>query len=200
MVKQLLFAMRHGETRWNAEGRFQGRSDHSLTASGRRQATENGARLKAHIESLGVEPSRILAYVSPLKRARETIETVAAELLLEEARIKIDARLAEASFGGWEGMTTLEVKARFPAERRLRKADRWNFDLHGGDSYADLARAMEAFLADLDPERPALVVSHAGNIRVMTGMLAGLARDEAMALKVPHDAVLAWDGLELIWV
>ncbi|MGN6464916.1 MAG: histidine phosphatase family protein [Rhizobiaceae bacterium] len=200
MVKRQLFAIRHGETRWNAEGRFQGRTDHSLSASGRRQAAENGDRLKAHVECLGIEPSRIAAYTSPLKRARETIDAVAAEMGIERDLIKTDTRLAEASFGDWEGLTTLEVKARFPAERRLRKADRWNFDLHGGGSYADLARAMEGFVAGLDPERPAIVVSHAGNIRVMAAMLAGLTREEALALAVPHDAVLGLDGQGLAWI
>jgi probable phosphoglycerate mutase len=200
MVKHLLFAMRHGETLWNAQGRFQGRSDHSLTAKGRRQATENGRRLKAHFERLEVDLSRIAAYASPLKRGRETIAAVAGEMGIAAGQVNIDARLAEASFGRWEGMTTLEVKARFPAERRLRKADRWNFDLHGGDSYADLARLMEIFLAGLDPARPALLVTHAGNMKVMAAMLAGLPREEAMTLSVPHDGVLQWDGRQLAWI
>jgi probable phosphoglycerate mutase len=200
MVKSLLFAMRHGETLWNAEGRFQGRSDHSLTVEGNRQASGNGRRLKAHFEQIGVFPPRIAAYASPLKRARETMALLATELGIPETGINIDARLAEASFGRWEGMTTLEVKARFPAERRLRKADRWNFNAHGGDSYADLARLMEDFLADLDRDRPALVVSHAGNIRVMAAILAGRSQAEAVALAVSHDAVLAWDGAELAWL
>jgi probable phosphoglycerate mutase len=200
MVKRFLFAMRHGETRWNAEGRFQGRSDHSLALSGRRQAKENGGKLKAHVEHLGLEPSGIAAYASPLRRARETIGAVVAQMGIPASRINIDARLAEASFGHWEGMTTLEVKESFPAERRLRKADRWNFSSHGGDSYADLARRMESFLADLDPEKPALVVSHAGNIRVMAGILAGLTGEEATALSVPHDALLSWDGRQFAWI
>jgi probable phosphoglycerate mutase len=200
MVKHLLFAMRHGETRWNAEGRFQGRSDHSLTIEGRHQAEENGRRLKAHGERLGLEPSRIAAYVSPLRRARETLDAVAAETGIPQSRINVDPRLAEASFGRWEGMTTLEVKASFPVERRLRKADRWGFDLHGGDSYAGLARLMESFLADLDAGGPALLVSHAGNIRVLAGMLAGITAEEAMAFSVPHDALLCWDGRRLTWI
>jgi probable phosphoglycerate mutase len=200
MVKHLLFAMRHGQTRWNAEGRFQGRSDHPLTASGRHQAKENGGKLKAHVERLGVDPSRVATYASPLRRARETIDAVAVEMGIPRSRINIDERLAEASFGRWEGMTTLEVKASFPAERRLRKADRWNFKSHGGDSYADLARRMEGFLADLDPGQPALVVSHAGNVKVMAGMLAGLTREQAMAFSVPHGALLCWDGRQLAWI
>lgn len=200
MVKGLIFAMRHGETRWNAEGRFQGRSDHSLTEPGRRQAVENGVKLKAHVERLGLHPSRIAAYASPLKRARETMDAVAVEMGIERARINIDPRLAEASFGRWEGLSTLEVKERFPAERRRRKADRWDFDQHGGESYADLARAMEAFLADLGRERHVLIVSHAGNIRVLAGMLAGLTREQAMAFTVPQGAVLGWDGRRLAWI
>jgi probable phosphoglycerate mutase len=97
-------------------------------------------------------------------------------------------------------MTTLEVKARFPAERRRRKADRWNFNAHGGDSYADLARLMEGFFADLDPERPALVVSHSGNMRVMAAILAGMAKEKAMELPVPYDRLLCWDGRRLSWI
>jgi len=200
MVKRLLFAMRHGQTLWNAEGRFQGRVDHSLSAEGNRQAKENGRKLKAHLECLGVEPVGLAVHVSPLKRARETVAAVAAEMGISESRVNIDDRLAEASYGRWEGMTTLDVKARFPDVRRLRKADRWNFNAHGGDSYADLARSMESFLVDLDPARPALVVSHSGNIRVMAFMLAGLAREEAMALSAPQDAVLRWDGRQLEWI
>lgn len=200
MAKHLLFAMRHGETRWNAEGRFQGRSDRSLTAKGRRQAAENGKRLKAHFERLEVDSSRVAVFASPLKRGRQTIATVAGEMGIAASQVNIDARLAEASFGHWEGMTTLEVKARFPAERRLRKADRWNFDQHGGDSYADLARFMEIFLAGLDPRRPTLMVTHAGNMKVMAAMLAGLPREEAMALAVPHDRVLHWDGTQFAWI
>jgi probable phosphoglycerate mutase len=200
MVKRLIFAMRHSQTRWNAEGRFQGRSDHSLTVAGQRQAAEHGRKLKAHFKRLGVEPARIAAYVSPLKRARETFAAAAAEVGIAESQVNIDTRLAEASFGRWEGMTTLEVKASFAAERRLRKTDRWNFNAHGGDSYADLARSMESFLADLAPARPVLVVSHAGNMKVMAAMLAGLAREEAMALSVPHDTVLCWDGGQLAWI
>ena len=200
MGKHLLFAMRHGETRWNAEGRFQGRSDQSLAEAGRRQAQGNGRKLKTHFEGIGLEPAHIAAYVSPLRRARETLEAVAAETGIPETRIHVDPRLAEASFGRWEGMTTLEVKERFPAERRQRRADRWRFDLHGGDSYAELARLMESFLADLDPGGPALLVSHAGNIRVLVGMLAGLATEETMAFPVPHDALLCWDGWRLKWI
>ena len=187
MVKGLLFAMRHGETLWNAEGRFQGSSDFSLTDAGERQASENGKKLRAHFEYLGVEPTRITAYASPLKRTRETISAIAREVGIPESQINIDARLAEAS-------------SCLPAERRLRKVDRWNFNAHGGESYADLAHSMKSFLADLDPARPVLLVSHAGNIRVMAAMLAGVTREEAMTLSVPHDAVFRWDGSQLAWI
>lgn len=192
--------MRHGETRWNAEGRFQGRSDNPLTSLGRRQASENGRKLKAHLEHLGLESSRFATYASPLRRARQTMEAVAAQVGIPESQVNIDTRLAEASFGRWEGMTTLEVKARFPCERRRRKADRWNFNLHGGDSYADLARSMEGFMADLDPGRPVIIVSHSGNIRALAVMLAGLGKDEAMTLTIPHDVVLHLDGRRLTWI
>ncbi len=140
------------------------------------------------------------AVSSPLRRARETMQLVLAEMGISDTQFNIDARLMEASFGCWEGLTTFEVKERYPAERRLRKADRWNFDLHGGDSYADLSRSMGEFLAGLVPEIPTLVVTHAGNIRVLLGLLCGWDRQRMMEFRVSHEAVMCWDGERLGWI
>jgi probable phosphoglycerate mutase len=192
--------MRHGETRWNAEGRFQGRRDPALSALGRRQARGNGEKLKGHLHSPDPASDGLAAYASPLRRSRETMELVLVQLGIPDARFNTDPRLMEASFGCWEGLTTLEVKERFPEERRRRKADRWNFRPGGGHSYAELSAWMKEFLADLRPRAPTLVVTHAGNMRVMLGLLGGLAPSETMALSIPHDAVLHWNGRSAVWI
>ncbi|MBN9583216.1 MAG: histidine phosphatase family protein [Afipia sp.] len=188
--------IRHGETDWNAEGRFQGQRDIPLNARGRGQAQRNG-RVLAEKMPQTVDFDFV---ASPLERTRQTMEIARGAMGLDPSAYRLDPILKEITFGRWEGMTTLEVKARFPAERRLRKVGRWNFNAHGGESYADLAHSMKSFLADLDPARPVLLVSHAGNIRVMAAMLAGVTREEAMTLSVPHDAVFRWDGSQLAWI
>jgi broad specificity phosphatase PhoE len=89
-----LLLVRHGETDWNRDGRWQGGSDTRLNDLGREQARALAERLDGSIDVL---------YSSDLARARETAEIVAAKLGLE---VHVDPRLRERSFGSWEGRTT----------------------------------------------------------------------------------------------
>lgn len=194
------YAMRHGETKWNGEGRFQGHSDVPLSPTGRLHAAKNGKRLKIHLDRMGVSPASLSCISSPLLRARQTMRIVQGELGISGRQVNTDPRLREASFGRWEGLTSDEVKARFPEERRRRKKERWTFAPEGGGSFAALDQAMREVLAALPPDGRCLIVTHSGNLKVMLGLLLGLAREETMAAAVPHDAVLAWDGGTLAWI
>ena len=87
-----LLLARHGQTEWNADRRFQGHTDISLSARGRAQAHALGRALRGRRVSA--------AYVSPMRRAVET-----AEIALADAGIActpIEA-LRELSLGAWEG-------------------------------------------------------------------------------------------------
>ncbi len=99
---------RHGETPWNAEGRYQGQVDIPLSAVGIAQAEALGRRLQSQ--------SIDRAVASPLGRARQT-----AQLALGDARaaqLSLDAGLAEIGHGEWEGLLASEIDARDP--ERLR--------------------------------------------------------------------------------
>ncbi len=99
---------RHGETPWNAEGRYQGQVDIPLSEVGIAQANALGARLKnLHIDR---------AVASPLSRATRT-----AQLALGEARaaqLGFDEGLLEIGHGEWEGLLASEIAERDP--QRLR--------------------------------------------------------------------------------
>lgn len=194
MPDNILLVIRHGETDWNAAGRFQGHSDIALNQTGREQATANGVALNYHLNQLGIEPAGVNYFSSPLRRAVETMQLVLGTLGLQKDVAVNDPRLMEASFGDWEGLTTHEVKQRFPALRKMRKADRWNFRPPGGQSFADLELLAIDFLASIERSRPSVVVSHSGNIRVIGGLLQGLIRDRTMAQGVPHHGILSWNG------
>ena len=99
-----LFLVRHGETDWNAAGRWQGQTDIPLNPRGREQAREVAGRLRG--EGLGAIAS------SDLLRARTTAEIVAAELGLVVNHL--DPGLRERRFGCFEGLTREEVAVRFP--------------------------------------------------------------------------------------
>lgn len=96
-----LLLARHGRSVWNEIQRFQGRLDVSLSERGRAEARALGRALGAY--------RPVAAYVSPLRRARET-----AEIALAGAGVSIvaDDRLRELSLGDWEGCTVAEIRRR----------------------------------------------------------------------------------------
>ena len=109
--RRKLYFVRHGETDWNAERRLQGRRDIPLNALGRKQAARSGELVANLLAISGATPQQFAFTASPLSRARETMEIMRAELGVPPQDYTIDARLAELSFGKWEGLTYKEVRA-----------------------------------------------------------------------------------------
>lgn len=181
----LLYALRHGETDWNAERRFQGRADRSVTAAGRAQAKASAAMLEREFARIGRSPAEFDFVASPLARAGETMAILTA--CMGAPAFAEEPDIVEIAFGAWEGMTTHEVKAAFPDERRRRKQDRWMFRPEGGESFADLEARVLQWFARLD--RPTVACTHAGVIRVLARNCLDLDPDAAAALSVPHGQV-----------
>jgi len=167
MSQPLLYFIRHGETDWNAQGRLQGQHDTTLNKVGVGQAVRCGGILRALIECEGLAPQAFDYVASPLSRARRTMELVRGELALDPADYRTDTRLAELSFGRWEGRTFAELKARETDTRVLatREHDKWGFVPPGGESYADLLKRVSAWHASVT--RDTIVVSHGGVARTL---------------------------------
>src|SRR5215468_6432528 len=118
--------MRHGETDWNVARRHQGSRDIPLNSRGRRQAAQCGDTLRSLIEAGGRTPAGFTYISSPLSRASETMDIVRGALGLPAAGYATEPRLAELSFGRWEGRTYKEIGAADPAVLKVRERDRWN--------------------------------------------------------------------------
>lgn len=161
--------VRHGETDWNREHRFQGHADTRLNEEGRRQA-------QALAELLGGEHF-VAAYSSPLQRAFETAEILAAPLGLDVATT--DA-LMEVDVGSWSGLTTAEVAERFPEGFR-----RWSAFGHGwddGESYEELGLRVLSGLHEIAAAHRGarvLVVTHGGPIRSAVAAARGFPFESA---------------------
>ncbi len=180
-----LYFLRHGETDWNREQRYQGQRDVELNATGRGQAARNGRALAAELG----EARNTVAYVaSPLLRARQTMEIVRAELGLPAADYATDARLAEINYGHWEGQLWRELPDTDPAGFAARKADTWNWRPRGGESYSALSSRVALWVRRIAGDT--VVVSHGGVMRVLRGLLEGLTPAAMLALPVPQDRVL----------
>eukprot|EP01034_Spumella_vulgaris_P003597 gene3597-4623_t len=103
--------LRHGETAWNTERRMQGSKNSDLTPRGRVQALAMGRTLKAELER---EPGPTIFLRSPLGRTRETSEIVGRELGIASGEWREDIRLAELSYGTWEGFSWAEIEIDHP--------------------------------------------------------------------------------------
>ncbi len=167
MSQPILYFVRHGETDWNAEHRLQGQHDVPLNAIGRAQAAHCGEVLRDLFERDGRDPDAFDYVASPLGRARETMELIQSGLGLDVRRYRTDARLAELSFGHWEGFTFAELKARDPETLALaaREHDKWSFVPPGGESYAQLLVRVKAWHATVD--RDTVVAAHGGVARTL---------------------------------
>jgi 2,3-bisphosphoglycerate-dependent phosphoglycerate mutase len=161
--------VRHGETEWNRENRFQGLADPPLNEAGRAQARSVAVELAAD--------ELTALYSSPLRRAHETARILGAVLGLE---VQVSDALREVDVGSWSGLTRTEVEARFPDGYR-----RWLEYGHGwddGETYEQLGARVVAGLVGIAAKHPrerVLAVTHGGPIRSALAAAAGVEFDEA---------------------
>ena len=156
--------MRHGETEWNAQDRFQGGLNSPLTAQGRRHAERQGEIL-AQIDLSGVD-----IRVSPQGRA---FETAAIALAARVAHLRTDDRLRELEVGDWSGLRKDEITA--VGETKADTPDGWLARLEfapGGEGYAALRARCAEFLDDL--AGPTLCVTHGVTGRMLRALAMGL--------------------------
>ena len=165
----LLYLVRHGETDWNREHRWQGHYDRELSATGRAQASAAAARLR---------DERIAQiYSSDLRRALETAQIIADACGLD---VRADRALREVDVGSWAGLTREEAKERFPEGYARRRAGGTGWD--GGETYEQMGERVRGYVTRLvdaaaGSERIALIC-HSGVIRLLVVHALGLGPAE----------------------
>lgn len=156
--------VRHGQTDWNFEKRYQGHQDIPLNATGRQQARELAGVLQNEtIEAI---------YSSDLGRAKETSEIIATPLSIP---INYDPRLREMSFGLWEGQTFTEIYRDYPTEFEEWFRHTSDYTVPGGESVNQLLERFQDFLADVSARHSGsvLLVTHGGVIRAFLFSILG---------------------------
>lgn len=147
-----LILIRHGQTDWNLEGRYQGKRDVPLNDAGLVQAAQLADQLA------GQRFSAIFS--SPLQRASITAEIVARRLGLP---VILEPRLREIDQGDWEGRLLSDVRQEYAAIWQQQKADPTDHRAPNGESVREVAQRMAAAadeIARLHPNGRVLVVSH----------------------------------------
>lgn len=184
----ILYLMRHGETEWNRDGRFQGQTDVHLSDLGRRQAHSLGARMAA-------VPLAAL-YSSDLSRATETARIVAAHRR-EALPVCLEPRLREVDVGGLAGLTLPEIQARYPEYWAALRQDPVATRAPGGECVLDLlerARAAADAIAGRYPGEAVGIVTHGGLIKALTCHALGLPLNQRDRLQFDNCGitVLRW--------
>lgn len=188
MTRVLL--IRHGETAWNRDGRWQGHSDVPLSPAGYEQA----ARLAAHLrqQDLAIR----MVYSSDLQRALETARTVANVL---GAELVLDPSWKEIDVGTWSGLLRADIEKQYADDwRRIAAGE--DLPRGGGETFSAfserIVRALNA-LRDLHVDQTVAVVTHGGAIRAALMHVLGLPWHRIREVAtIGNTAVneLAWDG------
>jgi len=147
-----IFLVRHGETEWNKQNRLQGNLDSPLSRKGIRQAHEAKKSLERYVIDK--------AYVSPLKRARDTMEIILEDRELEAVTID---NLREINLGPWEGKTRAETMQSHPDEYLAFWENPDSFYLPGADTFHALQQRVVKALESIflkEKNKNVIVVSH----------------------------------------
>lgn len=186
-----LFIARHGQTDWNASGRYQARTDVPINATGRRQAQ----LLRDLFTSMQLEFST--AHCSPLSRARET-----ASILLADAStpLVVESDLLEMDLGEWEGRYTEDLIAEYGDGYHAWRDNGYIEAVPGGESILDVmerVRGTVQALAERAKQENVLIVAHqATNMGIKASLSGDTSREALTWYRQSNDEVDVWDSVE----
>jgi broad specificity phosphatase PhoE len=187
----MIYLVRHGQTEFNAIGRWQGQVDSPLTELGKMQAKRIGRSLRDLINS-----NDVAIFSSPLGRALSTASIIADEIGFS-GRVIPDSRLMEVGMGSWDGLTDYEIEMEWPGAREGLGRHEWFFHSPDGETYGSMEGRLALALNDVSSHNAAtkIIVSHGVAGRIIRKLFAGLDKDAALSLEVPQDAIfLLEDG------
>ncbi|HSM71049.1 MAG TPA: histidine phosphatase family protein [Anaerolineales bacterium] len=176
--------VRHGQTDWNLEGRYQGQSDVPINNKGIEQAESLIEKLK--------DQNFSAIYVSDLKRAKQTAEPIANMLGLP---IQVEPRLREINQGEWEGVLVDDIKARYDEVWSQRTVDPANVRPPGGETVREVATRVYAALDDISrlfPTGRVLIVFHGLSIAT------AICRDQGIPVGQAYTVIP--DNVQPVWM
>lgn len=170
-----VIVIRHGETRWNVEGRYQGHGDSPLTPLGRKQIAAAARRLAA-----AARPHALVT--SDLGRTLASAAIIAERIGLSPTP---DARLRERHFGILEGLTAEEIRARHPSVFAALAGNDPDYIIPGGESLRQHYRRNISFLTDwvaAHPGQTLAVVAHGGVLDSIYRFVNAIALDRPRSI------------------
>jgi broad specificity phosphatase PhoE len=184
MTPERILLIRHGETDWNAQRRWQGCEPTALNEIGFSQA-------KALAKHLSARPIRAI-YCSDLLRALQTAQAVGSALNLAP---EIDIRWREINVGIFQGYTTDELEKLFPEELAIWLSTDLTYVVPKGESRHGLQiRAFEAWqnIMERQHDEEIAIVSHGGTIKALMRELIG-ADDPRLSIHLTNTSITTFE-------
>ena len=189
MTKIIL--VRHGQTEWNLEMKYQGHSDIALTEQGIYQASLVAERLKS--EKVNA------VFASDLSRAFQTAEIIGSKFGLSTAAIPA---FRELNFGSWEGLTYRKIGEKWQGESRQIFTAPDEVQVPGGETFRQLKdRAMAALneLVEKYKGETIVIVSHGGTIRTILCAALNMPLNNLWSIRQDNTAVNIIEKFHDMW-
>ena len=187
-----IYLIRHGETEWNLEGRYQGQKDSPLTKKGREQARLNALKLQKKIKNF----DEVKIFASPLGRAKNTSFIICDELSIARDKIIFDKRIEEFDYGIFEGELKSFCQNEYADIFQAREADKWYYQIEGGESYEIVTKRLKLWLDEVKDEKVVVMIAHEMINRALRGLYFNLEHNKTLKLRQPNDLILLLQGNE----
>lgn len=182
-----IILLRHGQTEWNLESRYQGQLDSPLTPKGKEEAKMNALTVAKHFN---VDDASIKIFSSPLGRAKASTLILCETLGIDKDRVIFEENLKELHYGILEGKTKAECQMYYALEFAKREADKWSYRIEGGESYKMVFARLYSWLERIGNEKIVIVVAHEMINRALRGLYTDVDHSTMFALRQPNDVVI----------
>lgn len=173
-----IYLIRHGQTDWNIEGRYQGQADPPLNKNGLKQAEDLYENLKdEHLN---------LVYTSPLIRAKQTALILTQQLKIP---LKDDPRLMEIHQGKWQTKLRAEIEAAYPDVFKAWETNPWQVTPPGGENLSQVQDRVNAAIDEisrLHPDQKVGIVTHRIPIALIKVRFQNLDPDIVRTIDLPN--------------
>ena len=187
-----IILLRHGQTVWNLEGRYQGQLNSDLTDLGKKQAKESAFKIAKEIDM----ESSFKFFSSPLGRAKESSFIICDALGLDRNKVIFDKDIQEVNYGIFEGKTKVFCQTEYREEFRARESNKWSYVLEGGESYEMVSKRIYSWLEKVKNEKLVILVAHEMINRALRGIYCSYDKGTMLNLRQNNDIVLKLKNYE----
>ena len=184
-----LILIRHGESEWNALGKWTGWTDVSITEEGARLSRELGEKLR--------DTPIDIAYDSELRRTKETVDAGLGGAGKTDVERHESGAINERDYGVYTGMLKEEVKAEIGDEAYLALRRGWDRPIENGESLKDVySRALPFYLQTIVPELRAgkniLIVGHGNSLRALLKYIEYISYEDISSTEFAHNCAIVY--------